>query len=251
MISEAVRVIQTVRNWPLYAGDYFGVVHQERILLTLRNGTRCVIRPGTADRGIFNEVWLHQYYTPAGFEIGPADCVVDIGAHIGLFSLYAATRTQRPIYAFEPEPANYAVLTENIGLNAAAIIPTCAAVSDRAGERELSLSHHNTGWNSFYMDNATDKHTIRVATVSLEQVVDTYQLSQVDFLKMDCEGAEYDILLTSPAHVLNGVRRISMEHHTIDADRTVGHLERFLTRQGFSVRITYGWGGMLYAKRSD
>ena len=61
-------------------------------------------------------------------------------------------------------------------------------------------------------------------------------VKQVDVLKIDCEGCEYQLLLGSSPETLARVQRISAETHDLSKDQTAGTLESFLTRNGFWVR---------------
>jgi len=246
-----LKVIRTVKNWPTYGADYLELLNREHITLTLRDGTKFRMRPGTSDRKIFNEVWIHRAYTPAGFEIGEADYVVDIGAHIGAFSILASKYAKRGmVYAFEPVPQNFEMLKQNACINKVTnIVPHDAAISDRSGERQLYLlSARNTGWNSFYTLGAGYQTAIAVRTLSLEKVVEERGIPRIDLLKMDCEGAEYDILFACPARVLKFIRRISLEYHDVGEGRNVISLERFLSRKGFEVEVRSDDFKILYAR---
>src|SRR5437016_3725690 len=146
------------------------------------------MRPRTSDRKIFNEVRIHRAYTPAGFEIGEEDYVVDIGAYIGVFSILASKFAKRgEIYAFEPAPQNFEMLKQNVCINKVTNIERQdAAVSDRPRERPLYLlSSRNTGWNSFYTPGTGYQTAIAVRTLSLEKVVEERCIPRIDLLKMD------------------------------------------------------------------
>ena len=61
------------------------------------------------------------------------------------------------------------------------------------------------------------------------------KINSIDFLKLDCEGAEYEILFKCPDKILNRIKIISMEYHEIDKKRNKKTLIRFLKSKGFKV----------------
>jgi len=97
-----------------------------------------------ADESVFNEIFLEKDYRPVEEIIKRAkNPVIDIGAHIGLFSIYV--RTINPtviIFAYEPEKANFQALKSNLKLNhvEANIIVKNLAVGAREGEKALYIS---------------------------------------------------------------------------------------------------------------
>src|SRR6266446_785467 len=111
----SIDVIKQVRNWGTYLSDYLGLLHGPSVEYQLRNETRFLLRPGTADRTIFNDIWLRKLYCPES-TLRPDDIVIDIGAHIGIFSLFAASCAAR-VFSFEPFPENFSLLKENIARN--------------------------------------------------------------------------------------------------------------------------------------
>ena len=229
--------IRVVRNWPRHY-----LARRARsdapLIYELRNGLRLAMRPGTLDAAVFKEVFVHRLYTPRGFEIGARDVVVDVGAHIGCFSVFAAhAASQGRVIAFEPAPANFALLTRNLELNALSHVEAVPqAVSGAAGERELRLSR-NTGGHSFHaIDDAAPVSIVRVTAVTLADVARQRQLGQIDFLKMDCEGEEYGVLDSCPDELLRRIRRLAMEVHDLDAVRSAACLRERLAARGLDVR---------------
>ncbi len=111
--------------------------------------------------------------------IRPGDTVVDIGANVGFFSLLAArlVGTAGRVYAFEPEPQNFALLTKNIALNGYThVVAYRKAVWRRAGLVKLYLSNAlDTGAHTLrpkhatrYFDQDRDGHAIEVECVVLD-----------------------------------------------------------------------------------
>ena len=126
---------------------------------------------------------------------------IDIGANIGAYSLFASGHTGKgcTILAIEPQPDVFARLTENIALNPACGIKAIAsAVTDADGEILLFLNADNQGEASIrdLGKSGETKRSITVPAISLLSLVEAENLSHIDAIKLDVEGAE-DIILTA------------------------------------------------------
>jgi FkbM family methyltransferase len=124
-------------------------------------------------------------------EVREGDVVLDVGANIGYFTLIFA-RVVGPrgrVLAFEPDPANFAILERNITLNDyhnVTAIPL--ALSDTAGPVALYMSEFNRAHHRIVA--STDAiGTIAVDSTTLDQYLESYD-GAVDFIKIDVEGAE-------------------------------------------------------------
>jgi FkbM family methyltransferase len=158
---------------------------------------------------------------------------VDAGAHSGYFSLQAASLVGETgqVFAFEPEPNNYFEwLLPNIGSNSyQQIMPYQIALSDRRGNYALYLGQHN-GKHSLYRE-VIDQPSVQVRVRPLDHVLEDHPFERpIDMIKIDVEGAEYD--------VLNGmrktIRRSPNLHILMDLHPELGFtpsiVEAFLTR---------------------
>jgi FkbM family methyltransferase len=121
----------------------------------------------------------------------PGDVFLDIGANVGWYTLLAAGlvgETGRVI-AFEPEPANFALLQQNIALNGYHnVVPVQKAVSDRDGAVTLYLSETNKGNHSLH-DSGAGRAPIVIDAVRLDEYFGA-TAGKIDLIKMDIEGAE-------------------------------------------------------------
>ena len=247
-------VIRTMRNWP-------DVLLEDQLKRTgsveyvLRNGVRYQVRPRTTDRDIILEIWNESCYTPAGFEISTADVVVDIGAHIGVFSVFASRLASKGrVYSVEPVPENFEMLKRNLIANGMdRVVALNLAVSDKRGVTDLFICGGNTGGNSLLSTFGGNAVTSRISvnTVSLSDMMSENAISEIDFLKMDCEGGEYAIMYSCPDRVVSSIKKISMEYHNIDSDKRNGKaMKAFLESKGFRVDMRTGDWQLLYAIRS-
>jgi FkbM family methyltransferase len=227
-----------MRNWDLQVRAALRMLPHKEHTLRLRNGWIIHCRPKTLDRLSFNEVWLEEIYEPPQFDWASCKTIVDIGGYIGCASLYFAKHAPHAqIYAFEPSPSNFTALQRNIQSNhlEGCIHATQAAVGATSGTATFFLMD-TTGGNSLFQ-YTNPKEKITVPMVTLEDIFAKYHIATCDFLKIDCEGAEYQILYTAPPALLQKVRLIMLEHHAFTGNprNTPEELTRFLQTHGFIV----------------
>ena len=110
------------------------------------------------------------------------------------------------VHAFEPHPENFAQLRRNIELNGWRVRATQTALAGRSGERSL---HNSSRADSAYLvDTGGD---FRVSAVSLSEYLEGCGV--VDLLKLDVEGAEYELFTNAYEAITSSVRRIVLEYH--------------------------------------
>jgi FkbM family methyltransferase len=236
----AFRAPLIYRNWVYFLWSRFS--NQEGIL-ELRNGLRFWIRPHATDRAAITEVAVLGCYS----EVPEGSVVVDVGANVGAFSL-AASRRAAVVYALEPILANFEVLNRNVELNKATnIITERLAMSGENGECEMSVAGV---FSSIHFRDA-NAPVEKVRAVTLEQFLQERGISQVDYLKMDCEGAEWDIVLKAPPNVLARIKHIEMEFHNVGVETNPGMLQERLSLAGFRSTVSGGdrFNGALVATR--
>lgn len=151
----------------------------------------------------------------------PENAVVwDVGANIGLYTVYAAKKRNCRIWAFEPSVFNLELLARNIFVNGlteqVCIVPV--ALSDRLGSSKMRMT--TTEWggalSTFGQEFGWDGEAIRqvfefqTMGLSMEDAVDKLMIPQPDYIKMDVDGLEHFILKGGSA-VLQGVREVLIE----------------------------------------
>jgi len=169
-------------------------------------------REESNDLDIIKENAGIKVYFKEEFRVHPNDIVIDIGAHIGTFSVIAAS-VGATVYAYEPSTDSYEVLLKNIAANGSKVYPHKLGIMGSAGERELHLERHHYASNNFY-DKSTfnDSQEVEKAEcITLDDVFAMEKLDHCDFLKLDCEGSEVEILENSSN--LDKVNRIALEYH--------------------------------------
>ena len=212
-------------------------------VLRLRDGTRYHVRGGTLDLSVINEQAFSNPYLGSGFVTLNADAVViDVGANIGDFAVLAARKCPAGrVVAVEPLRSAGRIIEAQARLNNLHNITWVHAVlSDRNG-----TSAANRPGSAYDTAEGTAE---QVESHTLAQLMADLQLDRIDLLKLDCEGAEWDILPSAEA-VLPRVRQIAMEFHC-ERGWTVEKLADWLRSRGFVVQHTEGPGmGLLWARR--
>ena len=247
-IKTSIRIVKLLKNYPVWFMNRFGLTSKGKVSsYQLRNGIKYEIN--NTDYNLLNHIWNYDVYRKGSIKKG--DIVLDIGSHVGIFSVLASKLVgdSGKVFSFEPSPNNFYLLKKNIKLNDINNITAInKGVSNKQGVKKLFLSLFGYGGNSFFK-NQNKKDFINIDCISLTEAIEKNKIKKIDFLKMDCEGAEYEILFSSPDDTLNKIKRISMESHDIKK-YFINDLKKFLEEKGFSVKIgeSYGEGvRMLYA----
>jgi len=128
--------------------------------------------------------------------IEKGDIVIDAGAWIGDYSAYAASKGAT-VYAFEPDTKLYELLCKTRELNKVdgeeKIFPISKGLGSKECKMNLSLDASAGGGNSLIIDRGTNE-TELIEVTTLDLFVEKYKLEKVDFIKVDIEGAEREML---------------------------------------------------------
>lgn len=230
-------------NWPMVYGDY-GRLVRGKVLYQLRSGEKFWARAGKYDIVTLNEVFISKQYArpETGIKISEGDIVFDVGASIGDFAVQASKLAEK-VYSFEPSKEAFSLLKENIKLNG------CKNVL----AFNFGLGGEN-GVKTFFVD--ASRGVISRAKISkVSDFLRMKKISRIDFLKLDCEGAEFEILYSLKRKFLKSVRYIAMEYHEI-SERKKGHTVRelagYLRKNGFRVfmdkEMSETYAGHIYAR---
>jgi FkbM family methyltransferase len=225
-------------------------------LFALRNNR---LRDTIVDLYMALSCFHDQQYNPAGFTLREGETVIDIGGHIGSFALYAAAcvGSQGRVIVYEPAPDNNAHLCQNVAQSGLFNVDVFSvAVAGSKGERLFFYDPANTAMHNFYQQG---NHVLNVPTVTLADIFSELALDRCHFLKIDCEGAEYEILLHTPHPVLRKIDRIAMEYHRPPyyglnkEEHDPERLAAYLREAGFTVRMEpeNKMHGLLFASRAS
>jgi FkbH-like protein/FkbM family methyltransferase len=217
----------------------------------------------------YKEVFDERIYLRHGIRLNDGDTVIDIGANIGLFSLFVSQSCAHPrIFAYEPSPIVFELLQVNAAAHGSDMHVYNLGVSDRAKVARFTFYEKSSVFSGFYSDTQKDKKAIQAIvrnmlkgqegaeTASLDEYVEELtgdrlnskswdvnltsvadiisenRLERIDLLKIDAEKSELDIL----AGIADGdwpkIQQIVMEIH--DESRTaLKQIEAILSHRGF------------------
>lgn len=187
-----------------------------------------IILKGSAFFGYGNEIYIEKKYFPSSdFKITPDMTVIDLGANVGVFTVLAAMLGKRVI-AVEILQDLVGEIKKNVVVNNCAnkVIVICGAIG------------YNIG------------HTVREAAANvnkleMEDIIKKHNISIVDFLKIDIEGSEFDVIKKDSDWLLK-VKLIAIEIHTEYGDAR--NLKNILEEKGFEVNLVDQY---LFAKNTN
>jgi FkbM family methyltransferase len=214
---------------------------------------------------IYDEIFVGEAYAHPSIELGPQSTIIDIGANVGLYTIWAA-RTYKPkaIYSYEASPTTQACLAANVARHVATgttARPYHLAVSTEAG-RELTLNQ--PPWNSglsTLLDGKTlpwvdelrakgELNTHKVQSTSVSHEIATHGLASVDLLKIDVEGHFMEVLAGIAAADWPKIRNVVLEAEYTEAlGQSAASLGAMLRDRGFEVEAKDAAQIMVYAWR--
>jgi FkbM family methyltransferase len=200
----------------------------QKVDLTMRND---------GDLAIADELFLERQYIFCEQTIDKAEkAIIDIGGHLGFFSLYASLINPHvPIYAFEPHAGNFELLKKNLKDNHIKnVTAKNLAVSDSDEEVVLKLSKEDLNHSIVHAIEDTGE-VQKVGSITLEGILRKFELEEVDLLKLDAEGAEFQIIEGASDEVFEKIQNIFLEYHDWVPGGDHKRLQRFLEGQGYEV----------------
>jgi len=210
----------------------------------MRDGKTFILRTGTVDRGVITSVLLADEYDIRNLQLPKSATVVDIGANIGVFSILVSSKAGR-VFSYEPVKENFELLRKNIGLNALSrrITPFNLAVTENSADTvKIFLSGYNQAGHSIY--GRGNRHE-EARSTTLQEILDSNSIEICDFLKIDAEGAEYEILYSLPARYFKRIKIVFFEYHDkycsgyIKGYKNYNRkdLKAYLEKQGYRVKV--------------
>lgn len=221
---------------------------------------------------LYQEIFEHECYLKHGIRLPDGATVVDIGANIGLFSLFVMSRCRNPkIYAFEPVPVVYDLLKANCDVYGSNAQAFNLGVSDRQGAATLTFYENASVFSGFRSDEAADRealqavvrnmlkttsvadesvqeyvnqltkdrlrrstHECRLTTVS--DIIRENQINRIDLLKIDAEKSELDITRGIADCDWPRIDQIVIEIHDPSRD-TVRRINDLLLAKGYRCAV--------------
>ncbi|MCU0642143.1 MAG: FkbM family methyltransferase [archaeon] len=249
-IILGLKAIGLYKNWARALLAYLHLNKRTKTL-HLRNNTLYRFRRDTMDFQVVNEIYMNKIYHRYLNRLKHNSIVIDIGANIGVFSVLAAKQNSRvKVYSYEPFEENFLMLKENIALNHLEnqIKPFKLGIGGKKGARTLHLDEANTGGHSMYSGGSRE---VKINLVTLTDVFRQNKIKECDFLKVDCEGAEYEIFYSTSPSVLKKIKTISLEFHEEHGAGKAVELAKFLWKHGFKVHVVGRGLGFIYAEKKQ
>lgn len=224
---------------------YLGLKAFPSKTVELRNGLKIGLSPHPHDIVTIFVIFIRRDYG----EIKAGSVIVDIGANIGVFALYAVSHGASKVFAYEPNSQSFNHLLNNIKINNLenVIDPYKLAVT-KQNNSEVRFPIISSMYNSIITDQSITEYEV-VKTINLDALVN--EKNKIDLLKIDCEGAEYEILFSSLDQSYEKIVSIRMEFHL----GQIPEVCSFLNKLGFEqIKLNYDSedsGNVWYTKTSD
>ena len=237
-------VMFQIKNWPGFMLHYVGLKGGGGEYL-FRNGIR-IKTDDAVSAATVAVIFIKKDYG----DIPDNSVVIDIGANIGVFSIFAARGKNNAVYSYEPMLENFNLLKENIRINnlGGKVFPFNFGVSAKRETRKLFLggspfhsllSVEESPFNVLHGAGKLPKQEFsEIRCLSLKDIFDENNISVCHLLKMDCEGAEYEILYNAPDQYFKRIKEIRLEYHNHSSSQSNSgeHLKKFLEKKGFTVK---------------
>lgn len=240
--EKMIEFIKLQQNKSFYNSEYFYTNEFElKNLGSIKNiegGTYEIAQKYGWDYGIYHEIYnLLDYYKDDERRIFDGNIVVDLGGNIGIFNRWAYSQGASKVISFEPDKRYFKLLAMNCDERS---ILFNSAVSDKMGEIEFYESPHLGGSSIHKFGDYLTKYNVR--TYNLDYLFTTGLIDYIDFLKIDIEGAEIEVLKGISDENLKKVNNIAMEYH----HKTLGYNENLrseiikrLNKCGFNSYLIY------------
>ncbi len=251
---------------------------------TLPNGMSIHYMNRAETELIYHEIFDDRIYCLGGLEFHDGDTVIDIGANIGLFLLFATSEAKNlNIYSFEPIPDTFEVLSKNAPADGHSVRLINAGVSREPGTAVFRFLPRFSCSSSMHPDDSAEQQQraeeftlnafakldnrllagaigmlpsagqkmlaravnryhqkaidVECQLTSVSAIIREHGLEKIDYLKLDAEGAELDVLAGIEAEHWPLIRQIAVETH--HGDEMLDQVVDILRGKGFHTVIDF------------
>jgi amino acid adenylation domain-containing protein/FkbM family methyltransferase len=210
---------------------------------------------------LYKEVFATENYLRHGISVRDGDCIFDVGANIGMFTIFAQQRWPgTKVFAFEPIPTTYEALRANVERYAPNAAPLNCGLSDRSGSATFTFYPRVSASSGMDADAAEDEQIVRAYMANqderltafadelmsgrfekqsfdcqlktVSEVIAEHGVERIDLLKLDVEKAELDVLRGIREEDWPKIKQVVAEVHDIDG--RLGEFGALLKRHGFA-----------------
>jgi FkbM family methyltransferase len=209
------------------------------ILIELKNGIKFKTNENILDAvAVIENFSLENKYDRYLKKSNEEKCIIDIVANIGTFSVYIGKKyPSSKLFCYEPDRENFEKLAENLQMN---LISNIKIQRKAVGKENaiIKLFSDESGKYGTVGSSTMKKgpKEIEVECTTLESILNDNQINSCDLLKLDCEGAEYNILMNTDREIFKKIKLISLEYHNI-MNHDCYELKEFLESLGFIVEL--------------
>jgi len=208
---------------------------------------------------LYKEIFEDEGYLKHGVTLEDDDCVFDVGANIGLFTLFVHTKCRGArVFSFEPGPPTFDALKANIDLHNLDVKPYQCAISSAAGTAEFTFYPKVSASSGLYANVEEDAGVTRAfignqdelgayadellegrfeavryncEVRTLSEVIRQQGVERIDLLKIDVEKSELDVLLGIAEEDWGKIKQVVLEVH--DTGGRLAAITELLRRHGF------------------
>ena len=210
------------------------------VKLEFRCGIIMTLSNAASSLHIFDEIFVSEDYKLP--KSNREKTIVDIGANVGLFSIYALLKNPKAkIYSIEADPLVFREFSGNLNVNflTESIRAFNLAMTSSVGKNTLYSAQHS-GWSSIFNDlGAKNGQPVDVESVNLTRFCENFNIEKIDYLKIDIEGAEYDLILGDNTFFKNQIIKMTVELDKSPRDRRYNYedLIKKMKKHYHSIRI--------------
>ncbi|MBN2368845.1 FkbM family methyltransferase [Candidatus Woesearchaeota archaeon] len=224
------KIIFKIKNWKAFLWTYLRLGSYTGIF-RFRDGTK-IKTSDPIDTSTISVIFIREDYG----KVKNNSVVIDIGANIGVYSVYACmTSKNTKVYAYEPMPDSFSLLSENLRLNKLekSVEAFKLGIAGKKTIRRLFIAGKSP-FHSLFPEKKGQK-SIDISCITLKDVFEKNNIKKCDILKIDVECAEYEILFNTPDKYFQRTSKVLIEYQNLDKNRNLERLKEFFEKKGYKI----------------